>query len=39
VSVTSLKATFTEEQKLAMVRELQGLARALGNPMGEWSKS
>ena len=39
VSVTSLKATFTEEQKLAMVSELKGLARALGNPMGEWAAS
>ncbi len=34
VSVTALKATFTEEHKAAMVGELQQLARALGNPMG-----
>jgi DNA-binding IclR family transcriptional regulator len=34
VSVTALKATFTEEQKTAMVAELKQLARALGNPMG-----
>ncbi len=34
VSVTALKATFTEEQKTAMVAELKELARALGNPMG-----
>ena len=34
VSVTYLKATFTEEAKEAMVAELQDLAKVLGNPMG-----
>lgn len=36
VSVTALKATFTDEQKTTMVSELKELARALGNPMGQW---
>ncbi|MCH6469961.1 IclR family transcriptional regulator [Sinomonas terrae] len=39
VSVTALKATFTEEQKMTMVSELTELARALGNPMGGWPTS
>ncbi|MDQ4502285.1 IclR family transcriptional regulator [Sinomonas sp. ASV322] len=34
VSVTALKATFTEGQKTSMIAELKELARALGNPMG-----
>ncbi|WP_125614977.1 IclR family transcriptional regulator [Specibacter cremeus] len=34
VSVTALKATFTPEQRDAMIGELGELARVLGNPMG-----
>ena len=34
VSVTQLKATFTEGAKEAMVGELKDLAKVLGNPMG-----
>jgi len=34
VSVTALKATFSDEQRQAMVRELMGLTKMLGNPMG-----
>lgn len=34
VSVTALKATYSEEQGAMMIKELQELARALGNPMG-----
>lgn len=34
VSVTALKATFSDEQRDAMVRELTELTRVLGNPMG-----
>lgn len=34
VSVTALKATFTDEQRIEMVRELAELTRVLGNPMG-----
>nr|WP_243399807.1 IclR family transcriptional regulator [Arthrobacter glacialis] len=34
VSVTALKATFSEGQREAMVRELQDLTKMLGNPMG-----
>lgn len=34
LSVTALKATYSEEQGALMVKELQELARSLGNPMG-----
>ncbi|NVN00481.1 IclR family transcriptional regulator [Arthrobacter sp. SDTb3-6] len=34
VSVTALKATFSDAQRDAMVGELRELVRALGNPMG-----
>lgn len=34
VSVTALKATFSEGQRAAMVRELTELTKMLGNPMG-----
>ncbi len=34
VSVTALKATFTDELRHAMVQELVGLSKMLGNPMG-----
>jgi DNA-binding IclR family transcriptional regulator len=34
LSVTALKATYSEEQGAMMVKELQELARSLGNPMG-----
>ncbi|WP_026555231.1 IclR family transcriptional regulator [Arthrobacter sp. 35W] len=34
VSVTALKATYSQEQGEQMVAELQELARTLGNPMG-----
>lgn len=34
LSVTALKATYTEEQGARMVKELRELARSLGNPMG-----
>ncbi|WP_349307129.1 IclR family transcriptional regulator [Arthrobacter sp. H35-D1] len=34
VSVTALKATFSEEQRSAMVGELMDLTKMLGNPMG-----
>jgi len=34
VSVTALKATFSDAQRDAMVGELRELTRALGNPMG-----
>ena len=34
VSVTALKATFTEGQRDAMVQELVALSKVLGNPMG-----
>ena len=34
LSVTALKATYTEEQGSQMVKELRELARSLGNPMG-----
>jgi hypothetical protein len=32
--VTALKATYSQEQGAMMVKELQELARSLGNPMG-----
>lgn len=34
LSVTALKATFSEEQAALMVKELKELAHSLGNPMG-----
>jgi DNA-binding IclR family transcriptional regulator len=34
LSVTSLKATYSEEQGDLMVKELKELAHSLGNPMG-----
>jgi DNA-binding IclR family transcriptional regulator len=34
LSVTALKATYSEEQGALMVKELKELARSLGNPMG-----
>ncbi|AIY00741.1 Transcriptional regulator, IclR family [Arthrobacter sp. PAMC 25486] len=34
VSVTALKATFSDGQREAMVQELVGLSKMLGNPMG-----
>lgn len=34
VSVTALKATFSDDQRDAMVGELRELVRVLGNPMG-----
>ena len=34
LSVTALKATYSQEQGAMMVKELQELARSLGNPMG-----
>ncbi|WP_427018319.1 IclR family transcriptional regulator [Pseudarthrobacter sp. P1] len=34
VSVTALKATFSDAQRDAMVGELKELARSIGNPMG-----
>lgn len=34
VSVTALKATFSDSQRDAMVRELMDLSKMLGNPMG-----
>ncbi len=34
LSVTALKATYSEEQGALMVKELQELAHLLGNPMG-----
>lgn len=34
VSVTALKATFSDAQRDAMVQELVGLSKMLGNPMG-----
>ncbi len=34
VSVTALKATFSQEQRQAMVQELSDLTKMLGNPMG-----
>ena len=34
VSVTALKATFSDAQREAMVQELVGLSKMLGNPMG-----
>lgn len=34
VSVTALKATFSDAQRLAMVQELVELSKMLGNPMG-----
>ncbi len=34
LSVTALKATYSQEQGALMVKELQDLARSLGNPMG-----
>ena len=34
LSVTALKATYSEEQGALMVKELKDLARSLGNPMG-----
>lgn len=34
VSVTSLKATFSDREREAMVAELQDLTKMLGNPMG-----
>ena len=34
LSVTALKATYSQEQGALMVKELKELARSLGNPMG-----
>lgn len=34
VSVTALKATFSDEERAAMVAELMDLTKMLGNPMG-----
>ena len=34
LSVTALKATYSQEQGAMMVKELKDLARSLGNPMG-----
>ncbi|CAH0287599.1 Transcriptional repressor IclR [Arthrobacter sp. Bi83] len=34
LSVTALKATYSDEQGAQMVKELKELARSLGNPMG-----
>jgi DNA-binding IclR family transcriptional regulator len=34
LSVTALKATYSQEQGAQMVKELRELARSLGNPMG-----